>query len=67
MKNRIAMLAVLFFGISLSTVMAQEWSAAQKEVWKNVEAYWALDQAGNLEGFVSEFYRLREGSAVFVA
>ena len=23
--------------------MAQEWSAAQKEVWKNVEAYWDLD------------------------
>lgn len=35
---------------------AQEWSAAQKEVWKNVEAYWALDAAGNLDGFMSYFH-----------
>ena len=35
---------------------AQEWSAAQKEVWKNVEAYWARDAAGDLEGFLSYFH-----------
>ena len=51
MKNKIAMLAVLFFGISLSTVMAQEWSAAQKEVWKNVNDYWGMLAKGDVNGF----------------
>jgi ketosteroid isomerase-like protein len=39
-----------------ANLFAQEWSAAQKEVWKNVEAYWALEAAGNLEGFMSYFH-----------
>ena len=39
-----------------SPLLAQEWSAPQKEVWKNVEAYWALDAAGNTEGFLSYFH-----------
>ena len=34
---------------------AQTWSDAQKEVWKNVENYWALDAKGDLEGFMSYF------------
>jgi ketosteroid isomerase-like protein len=42
--------------LSSSFLQAQEWSAAQKEVWKNVEAYWALDAAGNLDGFMSYFH-----------
>lgn len=33
-------------------LFSQEWSAAQKEVWKNVEAYWALYDEGNLEGYM---------------
>ena len=37
-------------------LLAQEWSAPQKEVWKNVEAYWALDAAGNTEGFLAYFH-----------
>ena len=37
-------------------LFAQEWSAPQKEVWKNVEAYWALDAAGNTEGFLAYFH-----------
>ena len=32
---------------------SQEWSAAQKEVWKNVEAYNAMADAGNVEGFMA--------------
>ncbi len=36
--------------------LAQEWSAAQKDVWKNVEAYWALDAAGNTEAFMAYFH-----------
>jgi ketosteroid isomerase-like protein len=34
---------------------AQTWSDAQKEVWKNVENYWALDAKGDVEGFMSYF------------
>jgi ketosteroid isomerase-like protein len=49
----IAVFALLLVAPSLH---AQEWSAAQKEVWKNVEAYWALDAAGNLDGFMSYFH-----------
>jgi len=50
-------LAVVCLALLATTSLnAQEWSAAQKEVWKNVEAYWALDAAGNLEGFMSYFH-----------
>jgi ketosteroid isomerase-like protein len=35
---------------------AQEWSAAQKEVWKNIEAYWKLGAEENLDGFLSYFH-----------
>lgn len=34
---------------------AQEWSAAQKDVWKSVEAYWALDAKADVEGFMAYF------------
>jgi hypothetical protein len=50
-------LAVLCFLLLAATPLyAQEWSSAQKEVWKNVESYWALQAAGNLEGFLSYFH-----------
>lgn len=39
-----------------ASARAQEWSAAQKEVWKNVQAYWALDAAHDLEGFLAYFH-----------
>ena len=56
-KALIVMLAVLSFVLLATTSLyAQDWSAAQKEVWKNVEAYWALDAAGNLDGFMSYFH-----------
>ena len=44
-----------YVGISASA-SAQEWSAAQKEVWKNVEAYWAADAAGNTDEFLTYFH-----------
>jgi ketosteroid isomerase-like protein len=34
---------------------AQQWSDAQKDVWKSVENYCALDAKGDLEGFMSYF------------
>ena len=42
--------------LSPLTSQAQEWSPAQKDVWKNVEAYWALDAAGNTDGFLAYFH-----------
>ncbi len=49
-------LGILLVAACMTNAHAQEWSAAQKEVWKNVEAYWALDAAGNLDGFMSYFH-----------
>lgn len=54
------MLSVLLTALGLfvalpATASAQEWSAAQKEVWKNVEAYWALDAAGKTDDFLAYF------------
>ena len=42
--------------IATESTQAQEWSAAQQDVWKNVEAYWARDAAGDLDGFLSYFH-----------
>jgi ketosteroid isomerase-like protein len=49
-------LAAVLLVTASTNLFAQEWNAAQKEVWKNVEAYWALDAAGNLDGFMSYFH-----------
>jgi ketosteroid isomerase-like protein len=53
---KILITLAVFLLLAPTTLSAQEWSAAQKEVWKNVEAYWALDAAGNLDGFMSYFH-----------
>ncbi len=36
--------------ILVAPVVAQEWSAAQKEVWKTVETMWELSAKGDIEG-----------------
>jgi len=36
-----------------SSLLAQEWSTEQKDVWKNVEAYWDLGAKGDIEGFLT--------------
>jgi hypothetical protein len=52
-KVFIAPFALLSFILLAPTLLhAQEWSAVQKEVWKNVEAYWGLYAQGNLEGYM---------------
>ncbi len=58
MKSLTRILPILAVLVLLGTtnLFAQEWNASQKEVWKNVEAYWALDAAGNLDGFMSYFH-----------
>ena len=46
----ITLCLTLFISVQLS---AREWSDKQKEVWKNVEAYWDLDVKRDVEGFMS--------------
>jgi ketosteroid isomerase-like protein len=41
--------------MSVGIASAQEWSAAQKEVWKSVETYWELGAKGDLDGIMSYF------------
>lgn len=54
LKNFATVVAVLFLIVmQASPLAAQEWSAAQKEVWKNVETYWSLYAKGDYEGFQS--------------
>src|SRR6187549_3078377 len=51
------LLAALGWHVGITaTASAQEWSVAQKEVWKNVEAYWAADAAGNTDEFLTYFH-----------
>ena len=51
----IVMIALIILIINMP-VYAQEWSAAQKEVWKNVETYNALFAAGDLEESLAYFH-----------
>ena len=47
----------LTIGLTFSNKLdAQEWSAAQQEVWKNVNDYWALMAKGDLNGFLEYFH-----------
>jgi ketosteroid isomerase-like protein len=52
MKNRMVFLMVFFFGMGISGVFAQDWSPAQKEVWKNVNDYWTVLAKGDVNGFL---------------
>jgi ketosteroid isomerase-like protein len=56
MKNKILLTVVLIFGLGLSSVFAQEWSPAQKEIWKNVNTYWGLMAKGDIAGFMEYFH-----------
>jgi ketosteroid isomerase-like protein len=50
-KNILIVLCITL--LSSAQLFGQEWSDEQKEVWKNVEAYYALWEQGDLEGFLS--------------
>jgi ketosteroid isomerase-like protein len=56
MKSKLMLTIALFFGLGLSSLYAQEWSPAQKEVWKNVNDYWGLMAKGDLNGFLEYFH-----------
>jgi ketosteroid isomerase-like protein len=57
MKIKSLLITVLVItGFGFSSLKAQEWSAAQKEVWKNVNDYWALMAKGDINGFYEYFH-----------
>lgn len=54
MRNTAIACLAMFCGLMAGPpALSQEWSPTQKEVWKNVETYLALNAAGDLEGFLS--------------
>ena len=53
MNSRIACVAFCCGMMAATTALAQEWSPAQTEVWKNVETYSAKNVAGDVEGFLA--------------
>ena len=56
MRIGVSLLAALVVALmSVGGANAQEWSAAQKEVWKSVEAYAELGAKGDLDGLMSYF------------
>lgn len=51
----VRLLAVLLLSTTLGSplrAVGEEWSAQQKEVWKNVLTYWALGGAGDTKGWL---------------
>lgn len=62
MKSLITRLSVLFFFAIISTgVSAQEWTKAQQEVWKTVEAEWNLWKTGDLDGMTAILHEKYQG------
>jgi ketosteroid isomerase-like protein len=56
LMRKLSVAVAAFLVLVTPMVHAQEWSAEQKDVWKNVQTYWALYDAGNLEGYLSYFH-----------
>jgi hypothetical protein len=57
-RTRIGVLLFAALVVALMSVgiaNAQEWSTAQKEVWKSVETYSELGAKEDLDGFMSYF------------
>ena len=46
---------VVFMMISLSSVLAQEWTSEQKDVWSGVEKYWVAAASGDAQAFLAYF------------
>jgi hypothetical protein len=61
--NRLAIAVVIVF-FSFSFILAQEWTAEQKEVWKSVETYNQLADKGDVEGFIAYFHEDFSGWAL---
>jgi ketosteroid isomerase-like protein len=53
LSSKVARFA-MFCSLSIGApALSQQWSPDQTEVWKNVEAYTARNEAGDLEGFLA--------------
>jgi ketosteroid isomerase-like protein len=63
-RSLLTLVALCALALLPARASAQEWSAAQKDVWKSVEAYWALDAAGNTAGFMEYFHADYSGWSV---
>jgi ketosteroid isomerase-like protein len=48
-----ALFTLLLTVLLVVSASAQEWSAAQQEVWSLEEAYWERRQRGDVEGFMN--------------
>jgi ketosteroid isomerase-like protein len=55
MKNLATRVVLSLLLLVPLNAVAQEWSAAQKDVWASVEAYWALDAQGKTKEFMEYF------------
>ncbi len=55
------LLAMLIWTGMSHTALAQEWSAAQKGVWQNVQDYWKPFAAGDAAGMLSYFHADYQG------
>jgi ketosteroid isomerase-like protein len=56
MKSKVVLLALCSGMLAGPPALAQQWSPAQSEVWKNIEEFWARDAAGDLEGVLSHVH-----------
>lgn len=50
---RVVFSAIVLFLLVPLPAHSQQWSPVQQEVWENVEAYWSLNAAEDVEGFLS--------------
>jgi len=55
MRNPASCLVLSMLLLVPLNTFAQEWSAAQKDVWASVEAYWAFDAQGKTKEFLEYF------------
>ena len=56
MKTGAGFIAILALLMLNTPLRAQDWSPAQKEVWKTVSDYWAVYAKGDVAGFMEYFH-----------
>jgi ketosteroid isomerase-like protein len=49
------LLVVIFFTFLTNSASGQQWTAEQQDVWKGVEAYWAVGMSDNPADFLNYF------------
>lgn len=61
MKTKIFLLLFLFIGFATTSVFAQEWTKAQKEVWQVVDDSWMKFKTGDVEGLTAFLHENYQG------